>query len=281
MDLVASRTDSYLTLLSALAGAAPMSMIGCFILGAMRLAPIISNAPFFGGKTPAPIRVGLLIALTTVFLPHIMITAETLVLFNTTFLLLCVKEVFIGYVLSFIVSIPFYIAQSAGVTIDFQRGSSSLQVTDPTMQSQTSPLGQLYNFLLIVIFYQIDGLSYFFNAMFDTFTVLPVDAYLASSFFTFHHPLWELLWSATHIIMTVGIQLAAPCLLAILMTEMFLGVANRLAPQVQISFLGMSLKSLVGLAILWLSWFFILQQMQKQAQLWLGKFLRVVHTLNQ
>jgi len=66
-------------------------------------------------------------------------------------------------------------------------------------------------------------------------------------------------------VFAVGIQLAAPSILAILMTEMFLGIANRLAPQVQIVFLGMSLKSLVGLAVLCAAWFFIIQQLNKLA----------------
>ena len=64
------------------------------------------------------------------------------------------------------------------------------------------------------------------------------------------------------------------------MTEMFLGIANRLAPQVQIAFLGMSLKSLVGLAMLCAAWFFILQQMSKQTLLWLSDMNKIVHTLN-
>lgn len=275
-----SHTDSYLSFFTSLVNYAPMSMLTLFILGAMRLAPIVSMAPFFGGKTPAPIKMGLLIVLTTIFLPHIALTSQTLTAFNIDFMFLCIKEVFIGFLLAFFISIPFYMAQSAGVTIDFLRGSSSMQVQDPTMQAQTSPIGQLYNFLLIVIFYQIDGPFYFYSAVFDTFTIIPADSWLPISFFSFHHPVWELVWSCTNKIMAVGIQLAAPSLLTILMTEMFLGIANRLAPQVQIAFLGMSLKSLAGLAILWLGWYFILQQMEKQTFLWVDTLSHIVYTFN-
>jgi type III secretory pathway component EscT len=62
------------------------------------------------------------------------------------------------------------------------------------------------------------------------------------------------------------------------MTDMFLGIANRLAQQVQISFLGMSLKSLVGLALLWLGWYFILKQLAVQSQIWLDSLDRIVRT---
>ena len=90
-----------------------------------------------------------------------------------------------------------------------------------------------------------------------------------SLFFLMQNPLWPFVIAIVGKIFAVAIQLAAPSLLAILMTELFLGIANRLAPQVQIVFLGMSLKSLAGLALLCVAWYFILQQMGKQALLWL------------
>jgi len=273
-----SNTESYLTFFSALTAAAPVSTFSLFFLGMMRIAPVVAMAPFFGAKTPAPIKVGLLVVLTVIFLPHMALTSTTLIGFNTAFVLLCMKELFIGFILALLVSIPFYMAQSAGITIDFQRGSSSLQVTDPFLQSQASDIGILYNFILIVIFYQIDGPFYFFNALFDTYTIVPADGWLPLQFFSFNHPFWQMIWGLTNKVMAVGIQLAAPSLLAILMTEMFLGIANRLAPQVQIAFLGMSLKSLIGLAMLCAGWFFILQQMNKQTFLWLNEMNKVVQS---
>jgi type III secretory pathway component EscT len=223
---------------------------------------------------------GLLIALTVIFVPHMALTSQTLIGFNLTFIILCVKELFIGFILALFVSIPFYMAESAGVTIDFLRGSSSLQVTDPFSQSQASDLGILYNMVLVVIFYQIGGPFYFFNALFDTYTLIPADGWIPLQFFTFNHPFWQTVWGAVNRVVAVGIQLSAPSLLAILMTEMFLGIANRLAPQVQIAFLGMSLKSLVGLGMLSAAWFFILEQMSKQTMLWISDMNKIVHTLN-
>ncbi len=275
-----SDTDTYLSFFSKLSDYAPISALSLFFLGLFRIAPVVAMAPFFGSKTPAPVKMGLLIVLTVIFLPQMAMTSKTMIGFNMEFIFLCVKELFIGFILALFVSIPFYMAESAGVTIDFLRGASSLQVTNPFMQSQTSDIGILYNFVLIVIFYQIDGPFYFFNALFETYTLIPADGWMPIQFFSFGHPFWQTVWSCTNRVMAVGIQLAAPSLLAILMTEMFLGIANRLAPQVQIAFLGMSLKSLVGLAMLCAAWFFILQQMTKQTMLWINDMDKVVQTLN-
>lgn len=273
-----SNTDNYLSFFSKLAEGAPISLISLFFLGMMRIAPVISLAPFFGSKTPAPVKMGLLIVLTVIFLPHMTMTSQTFIGFNFDFILLCIKELLIGFILALFASIPFYMAETAGVTIDFLRGSSALQVTDPFTQAQGSDLGILYNLILIVIFYQIDGPFHFFNALFDSYTIIPADGWMPLEFFSFTHPFWQVVWSSVNRIVAVGVQLAAPCLVAILMTEMFLGIANRLAPQVQIAFLGMSLKSLVGLAMLCAAWFFILQQMNKQTLLWLNDMSKILQT---
>ena len=274
-----SATDTYHAFFSQLINLAPYTLLSLFFLGLMRIAPIVAMAPFFGSKVPAPIKMGLLIVLTFVMMPQIALTSKTMVGFNIEFVVLCFKELFIGLLLSFFAAIPFYMAESAGILIDFQRGSSALQVTDPSTQEQTSDIGVLYNYVLILIFYEVDGFFYFFNALFDSYTIVPADTWLSVPFFQFAHPFWKQTWGLAASVFAVGIQLAAPSLLAILMTEMFLGIANRLAPQVQIVFLGMSLKSLVGLAVLCAAWFFIIQQLSKLALLWMQNLSKAVHLL--
>ena len=83
-------------------------------------------------------------------------------------------------------------------------------------------------------------------------------------------PLWQLLIGIFNYTLAMAIQLAAPAIIGVLMAEMFLGIANRLAPQVQIVFLGVSLKSWVGLALLTAAWYFIMQQLSKEAITWLN-----------
>jgi type III secretory pathway component EscT len=119
------------------------------------------------------------------------------------------------------------------------------------------------------MFYTIGGLFILFNSIISSYTLLPIDAFINPLFFSLKLPFWQVIMGVTTKLFALSIQLAAPALLAVLMTEVFLGIANRLAPQVQIVFLGMSLKSLIGLALLCLGWFFILEQLQKQTLLWL------------
>ena len=244
------------------------------------MAPIVAIAPFFGSKLPGPVKAGVAISLTLIMLPQIIFTAHAPLGFNIIYVGMVFKELLMGMLLAFLASIPFYMAQSAGVLIDFLRGSSALMVQDPVMQTQASPIGLLYNYVLIVIFYQIGGPFYFLEGVVDSYHLIPADGVIHPIFFTHNHPFWNSLMQLLTQFTAISIQLAAPSLVAILMAEMFLGIANRLAPQVQIAFLGMSIKSLVGLALLCAGWFVILQQMGKQSILWLqqaGNLLRYLH----
>jgi type III secretion protein T len=62
----------------------------------------------------------------------------------------------------------------------------------------------------------------------------------------------------------------------ILMTDFFLGIANRLAPQVQITFLGMPLKSLLALFIIFLGWKLINDEMVKQGYYWINEVMNML-----
>jgi type III secretion protein T len=238
----------------------PYKLLSLFFMGLMRFAPIAGLAPFMGAKVmPVPARVGLAVFLSILFIPVMLTTStgpfpEDAVIFG--YLL---KELIIGLVLAYVVSVPFYIAQSSGIIIDFMRGSSQLMAQDPTMQNQASSIGVLYNYILIVMFFEMDGLLLFLDGVQTSFSLLPVNELVPARFLSLTHQPYLFLSDILGKIFALAIQLGAPSILAILMAEFFLGIANRMAPQVQIAFLGMSLKSLMGLFLLWAGWQFILK----------------------
>lgn len=257
----------------------PQSLLMLFFLGLMRIAPIVAYAPFLGAKLPGGVKMGLAISLTVIMLPYLMGKTHQTMEFNSLYIGYMLKEFFMGAILALFITIPFYIAESAGVLIDFLRGSTALQV-DPLMQHQVSSIGQLYNYVLVVLFFQINGPFIVFDALLSSYDVIPVDALLDTRFFTLSLPFWQAALHTITRVTAISIQLAAPSLVAILMAEMFLGIANRLAPQVQIAFLGMSIKSLLGIALLFAAWFFILQQMGKQTLMWINDLDKIMHTFS-
>lgn len=270
MQTSAALTDSYLNLLLHLKDLSANSVLGLFLLTMMRIIPIITLAPFFGARNlPASIKLMFSIAIGAILVPKVLMTAETPVDFNWDFIIYSIKELLIGFILGFLISIPFMIAQSSGTLIDHIRGASALQITDPTTQTQTGSIGILYNYVLIVVFFFIDGPFLFLQGIAHSFQIIPADGFLHPAFFSLKLPLGKLIIIIINHVMSLAIQLAAPSLVGILMTEMFLGIANRLSPQVQIVFLGIPLKSWVGIFFLMIAWYFILQQLGKESGEWL------------
>lgn len=273
-------TADYLSFVQSLpqSSSGPSSLLSLFFLGLLRIAPIVALVPFLGNKLPGAAKIGFALSLVAIFLPHIILTTQTTVAFNTHFIAYGLKELLIGFIIAFLTTIPFHIATSSGVLVDFLRGSSALQVGDPTMQTQSSSIGVLYNQVFIVLFFQVGGPFLFFDTLLETYRFFPVDKMIPPHFFTLSLPFWQLIMQLLTKVTALSIQFAAPAILAILMAEMFLGIANRLATQVQIAFLGMALKSVFGLALLWAGWFFILQQMIQNALQWLHEVTKALST---
>ncbi len=240
---------------SVLALGTPESFFAVLLLGLARLLPIIQLSPFFGSRTlPQPVKIGFAIALIAIFFPTMIINLSAPVYFNMNFLWMGFKELFIGFSIGWIMSAPFSIVQNVGMIIDHQRGGASLQVNDPTIQTQSSPIGTMLNLMLIFVFYYIDGPFYFLEAINTSYEILPMDRILSQRFFSEASTFWQIQIHILNKIMVLSTQLVAPPLIAILMTDMFLGIANRLAPQVQITFLGLPLKSLLALLVMYLGW---------------------------
>jgi type III secretion protein T len=263
-------TDTYLSVILS----RPLNEVwNIFLLGLARIVPTIAIAPFYGGKMIGDVvKLGLGVCITFVFLPFLILTNPSSFTMDVTFLLLMAKEVIIGALLGFIIAIPFYYAQGAGALIDHQRGSQSLQVMDPSTQMQTSPTGTLYNDMLLVLFFAISGPILFFDGLFTSFTLIPLDSFFPSQFFDLKHPFWITMMGILTTVVKIALQLSAPSLIGMLLSDLFLGIANRMAPQVQISFLLWSFKAFIGIAMLFLAWWLVIKQLDAQATAWLKTY---------
>lgn len=280
MDNIVSSTDAYFNMLINYAMDNPYNILAAFFLILARLLPIIFLAPFLGAKNaPSTAKMVFAVALGAIFLPQVLAPIKEPLILDMRLMGFMLKEAFIGFILGFLVTIPFYVAQSSGSLIDHIRGSASLQVTDPTTQTQTGPVGLFYNYVLITVFFFIGGPIYFFEGLSHSFELIPVNSYLSPYFFSLNIPFWKSMLALLTHITSLSVQLGAPSIIGILMAEMFLGIANRMAPQVQIVFLGISLKSFVGLALLAAAWFFILNQLGKETMVWLKSIFNTIRYL--
>lgn len=275
--------DSYVVDLmnSAFARGNPLAPLSLFFLFMARFLPIIAMSPFFGAKVlPHPVKVCFAICMFVIFLPRLIMVTSTPLNYNLELVFFFFKEVFIGLTMGFIISMPFTIVSSAGILVDHQRGGASLMVNDPTVQNQSSPLGTLFNYVTIYLFFYIDGPFFFIDGLLTSYDIVPPDAFFNPALFHSGSRFYQMMILLFQKVMVVSIQLAAPALIAILMTDVFLGIANRLAPQVQITFLGMPLKSLLALVVICLGWKLLSEEIIHQCRLWLNSVNDMVTMFN-
>jgi type III secretion protein T len=248
----------------------PEYFFSLLFLTVARVLPIVAMAPFFGAKVmPIPARMGFCLCLFAILLPFI-ITEAAPIPWNSMLIIYVLKELLIGFIMGFLVMIPFNIIQMTGIVIDNQRGSSSLMGQDATTGTQVSTIGILYNSLLIVIFYSLNGPFIFLDALIKSYKVLPPEVFPSAQFFLDGtSAFWTGIIGIMAKVFAISSQLAAPALLSILMTDAFLGIINRLAPQVQISFLGQGLKAFFGDFAVYLSWFYLLEKMGRMSLDWM------------
>lgn len=219
----------------------------------MRCLAMAAVAPFlFGRPVPRYVMVGASMVLALFVYPALVPLHPPELsdnLFNLFMLFL--KEAFYGIALGMSVAVIFYGFEAAGAMIDGQRGLSMARILIPQLGEQGSITGSFLYQLAIVIYLAIGGHRAFFTAFFESYRALPLLA--------FPHvgpgvlPLMNLFVDLTGTVLLMSLQLAAPIIIAIFIADVILGIANRIAPQINVWELGFNVKGYVGILLLFVS----------------------------
>lgn len=218
-----------------------------FILVFCRLTSFIMYVPaFFPSGTPQRFKIGLSLVLTFIFVPLINITNLT-VNNSATFIVLIEKEILIGLALGFITTLCFSAAQMAGQLLDFHVSFSMSSLYDPISNETVSILGRVFYWMCLIVFLLIDGHHIVINCLVESFQLVNIGGLALKP---------ELATYMIQVVIeffTIGLKMAIPIVLIIIITDFTLGLVARVMPQLNIMMLGMPIKILVGLACFTLS----------------------------
>lgn len=233
-------------------GNSPQAFLVLVGLAFARILSFLTIVPFFGGQAvPGRVKVATATALVIIVFPTLASQlpqdGSPLPFGPIGFIALLAKEGFIGFTLGFIASSVFEAIQMAGRIVDIQRGSSMAEMFAPQVQARVSELGQLKLQLAIVIFLGIGAHHLFLRALAESFAFIPAMRFphIESGW----SPPVALLTQLSAIMFGFGIQLAIAPVLALLLTDLFFGIINRVAPQMNVFFLSMPVKMAIGLVI--------------------------------
>jgi type III secretion protein T len=161
-------------------------------------------------------------------------------------LALIFKEAVIGVLLGFVIAIPFWAFEAIGFVIDNQRGASMAATLNPMTGHDSSPLGIAFNFAFITFFLLGGGIHLFLGLIYDSYRLWsPLEFWPAIG-----PEAAALLMVQLNRLVMLALLLAAPVLIAMLMSELGLALVSRFAPQLQVFFLAMPIKSALALFVL-------------------------------
>jgi flagellar biosynthetic protein FliR len=224
-----------------LAQLAPQAAL--FMLIATRLSAMFIVAPVFSSRLiPTRVKAGLVIIVSYITLPIVAAEGGRVPEGIVPFATLAVKEMLIGFGFGLVAQFMFAAFQTAGAFIDVTAGFAISQAFDPSSNTSISILGRWYNMIAITSFLALGGHQLLVAGVVRSFTLAP--------------PLAEPDLGAVVVgvldraddIFLVVVQIAAPIVGALLITDATLGIISRAVPQMNVFIVGLPLKIIVALA---------------------------------
>ena len=224
---------------------APAALIVAYVLGVIRASAWLVLVPPFGTRAiPAVVKMGLAAALA---LPAAdQLSQQPPSLDVPSLIGAVLLQVAMGLVLGFISMMAFAAVQAAGSLIDLFAGFSVAQAFDPLSGEQSSLFGRFYQLLAATLLFAINGHILLFRGFMASFDAVglalpPLDR------------LAEVAVAGLGDLVIAAVEIAAPLLAALFLTEVALGLLARAAPQMNVFVIGFPVKILLTLALVGLT----------------------------
>jgi flagellar biosynthetic protein FliR len=221
---------------------APSQLVG-FALVITRLVPLFLFAPLFSSKL-IPMRArGIIAVALAVGLTPLALSGDPVPLDAMTIAGLIGKELLVGLAFAFVIGILFQALTVAGTIVDTLIGFSFGASVDPITGNQGTVLAQVYNLLGVMVFIAINGDAMVIRGFAETFALVPLLEMPALG------ALLDGAIGAFTGIFTAAVQICAPVLLALVLTDVAFGLVTKVVPQLNVFSMGLPTKVLVGIVI--------------------------------
>ena len=154
------------------------------------------------------------------------------------------KEILVGIVFALILACFFAALRVAGSVLDLVAGFGFGALVDPVSGNNSTMLANLYAMFGIAVFIAIGGDSWVIQGMAKTYDAVPL---LDSPSIPTATAGVQVAFAG---ILPAAVMVAAPVLLAIILTDAALGVVSRVVPSLNVFAVGFSAKIAVGLTVI-------------------------------
>jgi len=212
-----------------------------------RILAMFIAIPIFNRQiVPGMIRFSISAGLGALAAPMLVPTVQATDLGAIQIVMVVIKEAFVGFVMGYLMAIPFWAFEAVGFLIDNQRGASIAATLNPLTGNDSSPLGILFNQAFIVFFFISGGFLLMLGVLYDSFALWDV--------FNWYPELrpqtMELLLEQLSRVLRIALLLGSPIIVAMFLAEIGLALISRFVPQLQVFFLAMPIKSAIAMMVL-------------------------------
>ena len=220
-----------------------------FLLILARVSCFVFICPFFSMQnTPRRVRTALSIFIS-MMLYQAVTPAEAVVTGSVIeYAIVVIKESIAGLLIGFSVNICTTVFNFAGGIADMETGLRMVTLMDPATREQLSITGGIYNYTFSMILIASGMYRYLLGALADTYELIPVNHVNFNM-----QGLYEtiLVFLADYIM--IGFRIILPIFATMMLLNAILGVMAKVSPQMNMFAVGIQLKVLTGLTILFLT----------------------------
>ena len=201
--------------------------------------------PFLGSTVlPGLVRNGIVIIIAAVATPITRDYIANVPLDSLQIGFIIVKEMAIGFMLGYLISIPYWAVSTAGFFVDLQSGKMSAQMFSNVLADTTSPLGDLLTKLAVTLLFTTGGFLILIELLLETYKTWPVHTFF---------PALELDDASVFLkqfasIFSIGVLIAGPIIATLFLVELGAAIITRYVPQLNVFILMMPIKA--GIAAL-------------------------------
>lgn len=195
------------------------------------------------GRMRLLIALGLAAGMQGLLAPHISAALDAAMQGNAALAYLLLLELLTGMMLGGVVRLMFLAITIAGAIISLQVGLTTGLVQDPSAGGQVPLLARFISIAALLLCLSLGVHHLWIGALVESYGVFPPGAMPPAADFA------QLALKAASGAMALGLSLAAPLLIYGILFNTALGLAARLAPQLQLFFIAQPLSIALGLAL--------------------------------
>ena len=220
----------------------PLLQLQTFFLIFLRIAAILMSMPIFSGNSiPVLLKFGLALSASFLCFPLLDLAVFPIMVNLSSFVVGAIGEILLGVIIGMAVNLIFTGLQIAGQLSGYQMGMALAEVIDPADGEQIPLLAQFFQIFAFLIFLSVNAHHWFLRALADSFHLVPPLGFKISG---------SLIAQLMHIagnMFVIAIKVGAPVITVLLLASIALGMVARTVPQMNVFFVAMPVKIMVGL----------------------------------